>query len=76
MVADRSLFSCHKYFLDVAVVIGGEIDSAHGFKAVATVSTVSTKCGLFNSSLPDMPEAKKAGSATFLDNKYDILIFN
>ena len=57
-------------------MIGGEIDSAHGFKAVGTVSTVSTKCGLFNSSLPDMPEAKKAGSAAILDNKYEEFIRN
>jgi len=45
---------------DVAVIIGGEIDSAHGFKTVGTVSTVSNKCGLFNSSLPDMPSGKKS----------------
>ena len=60
-----------KHILDVAVIIGGEIDSAHGFKTVGTVSTISTKCGLFNSSLPDMPEPKKSGSAAFLDNKYE-----
>jgi len=54
---------------DVAVMIGGEIDSAHGFKTVGTVSTVSNICGLFNSSLPDMPSGKKAASAAYLDNK-------
>ena len=59
-----------KSALDVAVIIGGEIDGPLGFKTVGTVSTVSNQCGLFNSTLPDLPKGKKSASAAFLGNRY------
>ena len=57
-------------FQDVAVVIGGEVDSTIGFKTVGTVITVSDKCGLFDGALPDLPDPKKSAAAAVLDNRY------
>ena len=59
-----------KSAVDVAVIIGGEVDGPLGFKTVGTVSTVSNQCGLFNSTLPDLPKGKKSASAAFLDSRY------
>ena len=41
-----------------------------GSKTVATVSTVSTSCGVFESVLPDLPDKRSMAAATVWKNKY------
>ena len=63
------------YSLDVAVLIGGETESPLGSKTVATISTISTSCGLFDSVLPDLPDKRSMAAATVWMNKYVSLIY-